>query len=249
MTELPTGDARSRLIARLTAELHDAGAVRTAVADLDDAIIELIVHVTAGDIESSPVLSCTFERAPDDAIGSLWLFSWGYRIDSSSGFAPVDLLDQPPPIEVLQPGPVNAAIARCAAEFLARRRVPVIAQWEVARELEPLGIVDVIAIDPEIADDGEVRYLSTPDVITEGLARSAELGIEIGIAGIITFDALAVGGVTAMRAAGVPAAVPAGCRLPDAYDPESGQLWTRSLEAWLPVDLFGRCLLAGDPDT
>ena len=67
----------------------------------------------------------------------------------------------------------------------------------------------------------------------------------MGRAGVITFSALAFPGVMAARQGGLDAAVPVGAVLPTEYDPESGQLWTRSLEAWLPVDLFGRAILNG----
>ena len=65
-----------------------------------------------------------------------------------------------------------------------------------------------------------------------------------GRAGVVTFEQLAVGSLLAADRFGLDAVVPDGVRLPAAYDPESGQLWTRSLEAWLPVDLLGRGYLA-----
>ena len=45
-------------------------------------------------------------------------------------------------------------------------------------------------------------------------------------------------------AAGLDAAVPEGIRLPADYDPESGQPWTRSREAFVPVDLMARAFTA-----
>jgi hypothetical protein len=36
---------------------------------------------------------------------------------------------------------------------------------------------------------------------------------------------------------GIPSVIPA--NLPDRFDPESGQLWTRSLGMWLPREIIG----------
>jgi len=238
-------DDRSRLARRLAVELDDPETAERVVAGLEDWLVDLVVTATGGAIEGSPLLSSTPATMPDEQVESLWLFSWGYRIAPTAGIGPVELMDTPPPIEALEPGPVNAAIAREAARFVADHPVPIIAQWEIARELHRLGVDGVIAVEPVREADGTLHYLSTPDVITEGQRQAAEAGITVGRAGVITFAPLAFGSVAAACLGGLDAAVPAGADLPREYDPESGQLWTRSLEAWVPVDLFGRTFLAG----
>lgn len=236
---------RARLARRLTVEHGDPETAEAVAADLDDGLLELVIAVSGGEIESSPALSSTPPTMADDEVDSLWLFSWGYRIDPAAGIAPVGLTDTPPPFAVLQPGPVNAAIARTATAFVANHPVPIIAQWEIARELDCLGARDVISVEPVQEPDGTLRYLSTPDVVTVGQQLAADAGVTVGRAGVITFSALAFPGVMAARQGGLDAAVPEGAVLPTEYDRESGQLWTRSLEAWLPVDLFGRAILNG----
>jgi hypothetical protein len=237
-------DSRSRLARRLAAETHDQEAARDAARNLDQGVLDRLIRVTGGDFERSPVLSYTPEVAADDQIDSLWLFSWGFRIDPGSGVAPVELADPPPPMEALRPGPVNRAIAEEAAELVQRHPVPIIAQWEVARELDRLGVPDVISVEPLRTADGEITYLSTPGVIEEGRRLATAAGVVPGRAGIITFDWLAVGSLLAAGQLGLDAVVPESIQLPAEHDPESGQLWTRSLEAWLPVDLLGRSYFA-----
>lgn len=239
-------DPRSRLARRLTAELGDPAAVVAAVEHLDQGVLDLVLAAIGGDIEASPVLSSELRRVLDEEVDSLWLFSWGFRIDPRSGRAAVELLDEPPPMADLEPGPVNAEIARVAAGFVERYPVPVIAQWEIAGELERLGVPDVAAVEPEIGPDGSTVYLSTPDVIEVGRRLATERGWAVRRAGVITFQSLAVGSLLAMSHAGLDAGVPAGVELPSTFDTESGQLWTRSLEAWLPVDLFGRAIFGAD---
>lgn len=237
-------DPRSRLARRLAAETDDHDAAQTTAMNLDQGVLDRLIQVTDGDLEHSPVLSYTPDVAPDDQIDSLWLFSWGFRIDPATGIAPVELTDTPPPIETLRPGPVNRAIAELAAEFVERHPVPIIAQWEVARELERLGVPSVTSVEPTRTPDGQTIYLSTPGVIEEGQRLVTAAGIDPGRAGIITFDRLAVGSLLVAHKLGLDAVVPDSIRLPAEYDPESGQLWTRSLDAWLPVDLLGRAYFA-----
>jgi hypothetical protein len=237
-------DDRSRLVRRIAAERGELPAVQAAVTGLDQGVLDRLIADTKSDLEGSPILTYQPDRIDDAQVDSLWLFSWGYRIDPNAGIGPVNLTDPPPPLEALQPGPVNAAIAKTAADFVARHPVPIIAQWEIARELEKLGVRNVISVEPKKSPDGKTIYLSTPGVVAEGKRLASEANIPVGRAGVITFTDLAVGGIMASRLGGLDgAAVPASVQLPTDYDAESGQLWTRSLEAWLPVDLLGRAYL------
>ena len=90
-----------------------------------------------------------------------------------------------------------------------------------------------------------------PGPTNEGLARLAAKGLRLmgaqgqqpGHAGILCFSEHAQRGVLTARAAGMTADAPDGVTLPAAYDPESGQDWTRQRETWIPVDLLGRLIL------
>lgn len=88
---------RARLARRLTVEHGDPETAEAVAADLDDGVLDLVLAVAGGDIESSPALSSTPPTMADDEVDSLWLFSWGYRIDPAAGIAAVALTDTPPP--------------------------------------------------------------------------------------------------------------------------------------------------------
>jgi hypothetical protein len=223
--------------------LDDQTAAESVAATLDESTVVGIQELTDGDIEGSPKLGYTPSTVPVDEIDSLWLFSFGFRIDPASGIAPVDLADPPPPIDVVSPGPVNEAIARVAADLVADHPVPIIAQWEIARVLEQLGVDNVISVEPEFNADGSVVYLSSPAVAVAGLRIATDRGIDVGHAGVLCIPDFAVGCLVSARRAGIAADVPEGIDIPDDYDPDSGQLWTRSREAWLPIELLGRTYL------
>lgn len=237
-------DTRSRLTRRLTEELDDAGSAQTVVAGLDDSTMSGIEEMTGGDIENSPTLSYAPSTVPADDIDSLWLFSFGFRIDPDSGVAPVELSDPPPPMDVLTPGPANEALARAAADFVAEHPMPIIAQWEVARVLDQLGVDDVISVEPKINPDGSVVYLSSPAVAIEGLKMAQDRGIDVGHAGVLCVPDFEVACLLSARRAGLHADAPEAVEVPADYDPDSGQLWTRSRTAWLPIELLGRTFLA-----
>ncbi len=243
--ELPQDD-RSRIERRLADEL-DPETAEAVVDGLDQGRIDAIVDLADGDIEGSPWLSYEPATVPDDEVDSLWVFSYGYRIDPAAGVDGVGVGDPVPPMDQLEPGPTNEALAQAAADFVADHPVPIIAQWEVAQVLEDLGVDDVISVEPDIAADGTVTYLSTQGVAEKGIALAADADIDPGRAGVLCFADHAVRCLRTAEAAGLEGpAVPEGVELPADYDPDSGQTWTRSRELWVPVDLLGRSVLAAN---
>jgi hypothetical protein len=126
--------------------------------------------------------------------------------------------------------------------------VPVYAQWEVADLLTEPGtshpVNAVIAIRPEVDAEGTIHYLSTDDVAARAVAAAAAAGTELGSVGVLAHRDHAVRCVDTARRAGMTAAVPAGVELPVAYDPESGQPWTRDRGTYVLTDLKARLLRA-----
>ena len=162
-------DTRSQLGRRLAAELGDEALASSTVAGLGDDVVDRLDVLAGGDIAESPALSYAPTTVTADDVDTLWVFSYGYRLTPAAEAAGVTSDGAVPPIEALEPGPTNADLARIAAEFVAEHPVPVIAQWEVARELEALGVPDVISVGPDTAEDGTVTYLSTAGVTEKGL--------------------------------------------------------------------------------
>lgn len=230
--------SRDALRRRLEEELDDGALAAAILAGLDDTIVDALAERAGDDIATSPVLSYRPPTVADDRVDTLWILAFGYRriADRAGASAGAAV----PPMSDLEPGPTNEALAGVAAGFVARRPVPIIAQWEVAHVLDGLGVPDVVSVEPDHAPDGSVVYLSTAAVVAKGLRLAAEVGIEVGRAGILSHADHAQRCVLTAAAAGMIAAVPEGVRLPTGYDTESGQPWTRSRAEFIPLDLWGR---------
>lgn len=239
---VPT-DARGQLALRLGTELDAPQLGEQVVAELDDGLVDQLQTMAGGDIMGSPKLSYDPDTIPADDVDSLWVFSYGFRFaDEGQDPDGLQVGETPPPMDELVPGPTNEALAQAAADFVEDHPVPIVAQWEVAQVLEEMGVPDVISVEPDVAADGTVTYLSTKGVADKGLTLAEEAGVPVGQAGVLCFADHAVRCLLTAEAAGMTAGVPAGVELPDEYDPESGQAWTRSREAWIPVDLLGRSI-------
>lgn len=137
-----------------------------------------------------------------------------------------------------EPGPVNVALARIAAELCRETGAPVVAQWEVAEALPealPPGI-SVTAIYPLRDSRGEPRYLGTQPTANEMRRLSGTAAPVL----VVAFADHLWRAVTAARRSGFDAWAPAGVAMPSEYDPESGQAWCRSRPAYLLHDLMLR---------
>lgn len=215
----------TRLRRRLTQELGDAALAELTITRLGDDIVDRLT-TAAGDLETSPLLSYRPIRHAPDGIDSLWILAFGNRRDGAG--------------EPLTPGPVNVALARSAATFLADHPMPVIAQWEVAEALDSLGVGGAIPVGPDVGDDGTAIYLSTAGVFEKGRRLAAEAGIGPGRVGVIAHADHAGRCLLTAAAAGIDAVVPEGIVLPADYDERSDQPWTRARDAFIPVDLMAR---------
>ncbi|GAA1980034.1 hypothetical protein [Kitasatospora viridis] len=195
-------------------------------ADLDD-------RATAA-VEVPRILDVCFTWEPPtvepERMDFLLAYSFGNRAPAGGG----------DPAKVLyEPGPVNEALADTVARIHRRRPVPVYAQWEIAHFLTGKhGLTDVTAINPVIAADGTITYLSTYGVAAQVAASRKGLPGGIGTAGVVGFRDHVKRCVLTTRLAGIAAAgAPAGQRMPGDYDPQSGQAWTRSRAVYLVHDM------------
>ena len=233
-----SGSPRDALRRRLEQEFDDADAAAEIVAAIDDSVVAGLVERSGPDLATAPLLSYRAPSIPDANVDSLWILAFGYRFAAGHTAAAGTI----PPMSALEPGPINEALAREAAAFVARHPVPIVAQWEVARVLTELGVADLISVEPNHADDGSVIYLSTIDVLEKGLRLLTDTGIAAGQAGLLGHADHSRRCVMAAQRVGIAAAVPEGVRLPADYDRVSGQPWTHSRTDFVPVDLMARSL-------
>ncbi|MGW9415242.1 hypothetical protein [Arthrobacter cupressi] len=142
------------------------------------------------------------------------------------------------PAKVLyEPGPVNEALADTIAAIRKQKDVPVFAQWEIARFLESkYGMDRVTSIEPVIAADGTITYLSTDGVAAQVVALRGTSGT----AGVVGFRDHVKRCVQTTRDRGMLAFAPAGVEMPGDYDAESGQPWTRRRDLYLLHDMYAQ---------
>ncbi|MFF1836372.1 hypothetical protein ACFVXE_19505 [Streptomyces sp. NPDC058231] len=140
-----------------------------------------------------------------------------------------------------EPGPVNEQLADTVAKVRARRDVPVYAQWEIARFLDSkYGMSDVTSIEPVIAPDGTITYLSTDGVAAQVLEARKKAPGGIGTACVIGFRDHHKRCVQTTRDRGMKAYAPHGFAMPHTYDTESGQAWTRRRDLYLVHDMLAQ---------
>ena len=136
------------------------------------------------------------------------------------------------------PGPVNALLADAVVALRRIRPAPVFAQWEIAHCLSATpSPSDVVSIEPIVNEAGEVVYLST-----EGVARAAVEAhggdpAAMGTVAVVAHRDHLKRCVQISRAVGMNAFAAEEIELPLAYDPHSGQPWTRRRDIYLLHDM------------
>ncbi|MFD4878422.1 hypothetical protein ACFWOB_34320 [Streptomyces sp. NPDC058420] len=211
------GQGLSRqLVAALAAELDDRATAKTVAPLIED--VGLDWHP---------------ETAPLKKFDFIVAYGFGNRPPAGGG----------DPTKVLyEPGPVNEELADTVARVRAARRgLPVYAQWEIARWLESkYGMTDVTSIEPVIAADGTITYLSTDGVAAQVVEHREQAPGGVGTACVVGFRDHHKRCVQTTRDRAMQAYAPAGFAMPHTYDLESGQAWTRRRDLYLVHDMLAQ---------
>ena len=96
---------------------------------------------------------------------------------------------------------------------------------------------DVTSIEPVTEADGTITYLSTDGVAAQVADARKNLPGGIGTACVVGFRDHHKRCVQTTRDRGMTAYAPRGVAMPDTYDTESGQAWTRTRELYLVHDM------------
>jgi hypothetical protein len=138
-----------------------------------------------------------------------------------------------------EPGPVNRQLAAAVVEAQRRSHAAVIyAQWEIANFLRAReGDAEVVSIDPVVAPDKSVKYLSTDGVAEAAVAHAGGDAAKLGRVCVIGHHDHAKRCVQTSRARKMDAWAMEGLALPVDYDRESDQPWTRDRETYLIHDM------------
>ncbi|MCL1122958.1 hypothetical protein [Shewanella surugensis] len=156
---------------------------------------------------------------------SIIAYSFGNRIDEKGNKLP---------------GPMNEQLADLVVDLYNQNPKPVYAQWEVAQAIgDRIAPQFLFSIYPKIDAGGEVIYLNTLGVAEEA-ARLAKGTKQLGTAIVVAFYDHSLRAVNLSREVGIDAYSPKGYALPNHYDADSGQPWTRSREAFILYEIKTR---------
>ena len=136
------------------------------------------------------------------------------------------------------PGPMNEALADTVVEIYEEIGKPVYAQWEIAQSIgDRIPAKDLTSINPHIAEDGTLTYLSTNGVAQEAIKLS---GGDLGKTVVVGFYEHSLRTINTSKAMGIDAYAPAGIALPHDYDELSGQAWTRDAKTFVMHEIRNR---------
>ncbi|MGR5063111.1 hypothetical protein [Photobacterium sp. DNB22_13_2] len=136
------------------------------------------------------------------------------------------------------PGPMNEALADTVVDIYEETGKPVYAQWEIAQSIgDRIPAEHLTSINPHIAADGTLTYLSTNGVAQEAVKLS---GGDLGKAVVVGFYEHSLRTISTSKAMGIDAYAPAGIALPHDYDEQSGQAWTRDVQTFVMHELSNR---------
>jgi hypothetical protein len=137
------------------------------------------------------------------------------------------------------PGPMNERLAEVVVELYNEVQCHVYAQWEIAESIEKVPLRKLHSIYPDInPKDATIGYLSTRGVMLK--VRELVQGAEsLGKVLIVAYRDHAPRCVRIARKLGFDAFVPPR-ELPNEYDSESGQAWTRNRRAYIVHDILSR---------
>jgi hypothetical protein len=136
------------------------------------------------------------------------------------------------------PGPMNEALADTVVEIYKQTGKPVYAQWEIAQSIgNRIPAKHLTSINPHIAADGSLTYLSTNGVAREAVKMS---GGDLGKTVVVGFYEHSLRTINTSKRMGIDAYAPAGIELPHDYDEQSGQGWTRDAKTFVMHEVRNR---------
>ena len=138
------------------------------------------------------------------------------------------------------PGPMNEALADTVVDIYQQTGKPVYAQWEIAQAIgDRIPDNHLASINPKIAADGSLSYLSTDGVAAEAVKLS---GGDMGKTVVVGFYEHSLRTINTSTSVGIDAYAPEDIELPHDYDPQSGQAWTRDAQAFVMHEIGNRSL-------
>ncbi|MFM0401702.1 hypothetical protein [Paraburkholderia aspalathi] len=221
-TPISDAELNTQMIGKLTSELNDASTANVIQPYLMDV-----------------GFTWDLPRVPVAEINSIVAYSFGNRPNAASGNTSSTGANQ---AALPDPGPINEELADAVHQIYQLKPVKVFAQWEIARFLVSkyqMNNTNLHSIEPIIASDGAITYLSTAG------AASAMVAIEgtaaaMGTVAVVGHRDHAKRCIETSVAVGMNAFAVQEVTLPVNYDLESGQPWTRNRELYLVHDMLAQ---------
>lgn len=218
-------ELQAQMVGKLTAQLGDAAtanAIEPAMKDVG--------------------FTWDYPLIPAAQIATVIAYSFGNRPNAASGNTSSTGVNQ---TALPDPGPVNEALADAVYKIYQLKPVRVFAQWEIARFLVSkyqMGSNVLTSIEPVIASDGTVVYLSTAGVAAAAMARAGGAKAMGNVSVVAHRDhvkrCIEISQLVGMTAFGVKEV-----QLPTLYDPQSGQPWTRNRSLYLVHDMYAQMIM------
>ena len=138
------------------------------------------------------------------------------------------------------PGPMNEALADLAVQLHKQTNAPVYAQWEIAEAIgDRIAAEKLIVINPLLDAQANIVYLSTAGVASAIIKNNGNPQ-KLGKVAVIAFNDHLYRCIQISRNAGMDAYAPEDYAMPNNYDSQSGQPWTRNRLAYLVTDIKAR---------
>ncbi|MGR5063655.1 hypothetical protein [Photobacterium sp. DNB22_13_2] len=193
-------------------KLSDADLQAAITVKLTEQLKDEKVAAHTADFIMKNLLTWQGEPLPIDQADSIIAYAFGNRIAENGNQSP---------------GPMNTALADTVVEIYEKNSKPVYAQWEIAQEIgDRIDAKDLTAIYPKVGSDGTIIYLSTIGVAEE-IVKLAGGTDKLGKAVVVGFYEHSLRTINTSKDAGIDAYAPEGVELPNQYDEQSGQPWTR----------------------
>ena len=221
-TPISDAELKAQMIGKLTSGLNDASIASTIQPYLMD------IGFT-WDLPQVPLLG----------VSSIVAYSFGNRPNAASGNTSSSGGNQ---AAFPDPGPINEELADAVHQIYRLKPVRVFAQWEIASFLVSkyqMNSSDLYSVEPIIASDGTITYLSTAGVASAVVAVEGSAAA-MGTVAVVGHRDHAKRCIQTSLAVGMNAFAVQGVTLPVNYDPLSGQPWTRNREIYLVHDMFAQ---------
>lgn len=222
--DVPLSDAEldNQMATKLSAQLGDATTANALLPYMKDMGLGWsLPTIAAARIDT--IVAYGFGNRPNAASGTT----------SSTGGNQAALPD---------PGPTNEALADAVYRIYQLKPVKIFAQWEIARFLASkykMTSPGMISIEPIIAADGTITYLST-DGVAAAVVTQQGSAAALGNVAVVGHRDHAKRCIVTSVNRGMKAFAVTEVALPTAYDLQSGQSWTRRRDLYLVHDMYAQ---------